>query len=110
MFLLTQSLAAWNTSDFGVTIKRELESQGPARLPLEKATSHGGYIGKEDITVTINRFKESALSLDGSIGVFFTEVVINCGCGVDPMPINAYSELRVSIDKSTAVTHFFEMD
>ena len=44
--------------------------------------------------------------IEGSVGVFFTEIVINCGCGDEPMPTNAYCELQLSIDKNTVAVRF----
>ena len=41
-----------------------------------------------------------------NVGVFFTEIVINCGCGDDPYETNAYCELDVTIDKSSGKTRF----
>ena len=102
MLHLNQSLTAWNTSDFGSVLKKELEACNLDQLPLEKGTSQGGYAGTDSIAVTVNHFSDTDPALMGSVGIFFTEIVINCGCGDEPMSINAYCELRVSIDKSTA--------
>jgi len=103
---LTQSLMAWNTDGFSSTLKRELEALGPKHLPLGQGTSQGGYIGEENISVSANRFMESNDMIEGSVAVFFTEIVINCGCGDEPMPTNAYCELQLSINKNTATASF----
>lgn len=104
MLSLTESLLAWSTPDFSRTLKNELQATAISRLPLDKGTSQGGYVDDQPITVSVNRFNEADDCLEGSVDVFFTEIVINCGCGDDPMPVNGYCELRVMIDKQTAAT------
>ena len=106
MLLLTKSLSRWNTDTFSRTLKDELQGLDTKQLPLQKGTSQGGHIGEDNITVTVNAFQEHEHTLEGSVGVFFTEIVINCGCGDDPMEINAYCDLSVSIDTQTAATTF----
>ena len=106
MLKLEQALAAWGQDDFSAVLKDELQSLKPTQLPLEKGTSQGGYVDDSPISVTVNRFTETDRQLEGSVGVFFTEIVINCGCGNDPMPVNAYCELQVDIDKNTAAANF----
>ena len=105
MLHLNQSLTAWNTSDVGSVLKKELEACNLDQLPLEKGASKGGYVGNDSIAVTVNHFSKTNPALMGSVGIFFTEIEINCGCGDEPMSINAYCELRVSIDKTTAAAH-----
>lgn len=104
MIHLPLSLAEWSSQDFNKVLKHELEDLGTQGLPLCNGTSQGGYVSDDPISVTVNRFTETQSALVGSVGVFFTEIVINCGCGVDPMPINAYCELSISINKNSALT------
>lgn len=103
---LTESLAAWGKDNFSSILKNELQELGPKKLPLEKGTSQGGYIDESPISVTVNNFTDRNNTIKGSVGVFFTEIVINCGCGDDPMHINAYCDLAVAIDKQTAIATF----
>lgn len=104
MLTLRQALNHWGKNDFSRVLKDELQALGPAKLPLDKATSQGGYVDDQPVSVTVNRFTESDTSIEGSVGIFFTEIVINCGCGDDPMPINGFCEFHVTIDKQTAAS------
>ena len=106
MPILERSLAAWQTEAFKSTLKAELESLDPAELPLEKGVSQGGFVDGDNMQITVYGVSEDIATIKAKIGVFFTEIVINCGCGDDPMPINAYCEMVVTIDKSNAETLF----
>jgi len=106
MPVLSQSLSAWGEENFYTVLKNELQGLGATKLPLEKGTSQGGYIDESPISVSVNRFTDSDDTIKGSVGVFFTEIVINCGCGDDPMHINAYCDLTIAIDKQTAIATF----
>ena len=101
-----QSLSCWGKDIFSTVLKNELQALAVSALPLEMATSQAGYIDDSPVSVTVNRFSESELSIEGSVGIFFTEIVINCGCGDDPMLINGYGKFQVVIDKKTAATTF----
>lgn len=102
MLILTAALQAWNTTSFAATLKAELEALAASDLPLHQGVSQAGMVDAAPITVTVFSSEETEQSLATRVGVFFTEIVINCGCGDDPMPINAYCELLIGIDKLTA--------
>ena len=75
-----------------------------ASLPLHLGVSQAGMVGDEAITVMVLNSHDAGQKIEVKLGVFFTEIVINCGCGDDPMLINAHCELLISIDKLTAET------
>ena len=102
----SKSLNAWQTDEFSQTLKGELEQLAAGTLPLEKAVTQGGYVDDSHITATVLHAEEDAQAIQARAGIFFTEIVINCGCGDDPMETNAYAELRIRIDKSTARAEF----
>lgn len=106
MALLPISLQSWNTDSFSHNLKNEIESLSSGLLPLEKGTTQGGMIDDGHITVTVLTFSEGENSIQAKLGVFFTEIVICCGCGDDPMETNAYCEMLATIDKITAETAF----
>ena len=103
---LPHSLSAWNSPAFAQTLKSELEHLLPGTLPLDKGVTQGGMVDDSEITATIINFHDSATLIQAKVGIFFTEIVINCGCGDDPMPTNAYCEMQVLIDKTHAATEF----
>ncbi len=88
------------------TLKHELENLPAGTLPLEKGTSRGGFVDDSDISVTVIHVKQNENSIQAKVGVFFTEIIVGCGCGDDPMPENAYCEILISIDKTTSTTRF----
>ncbi len=106
MINFQQSVLEIHTSSFQPTLKTQIKSLPPASLPLEKGLTQGGYVDDDDIDVTILATPEAEEIITVKLGVFFTEIVINCGCGDDPMPINAYCEMRMIINKQTASATF----
>ena len=87
-------------------MKHELENLPAGILPLEKGTSRGGFVDDDDISVTVINVNQDENSIQAKIGVFFTEIIAGCGCGDDPMPENAYCEMRISIDRTTSAARF----
>lgn len=104
MLTLSNCLAHWGTDSFKQALKTELENLPPGSLPLNQATTQGGYVDDNNITATILEVSDTGDSITAKAGIFFTEIMICCGCGDDPMPQNAYGELEVVIDKQTANT------
>ena len=88
------------------TLKHELENLPAGTLPLEKGTSRGGFVDDSDISVTVITVKQAENSMQAKVGVFFTEIIVGCGCGDDPMPENAYCEMLISIDRTTFAAKF----
>jgi hypothetical protein len=100
------SLRDWNTDVFPRTLKHELEHLPAGMLPLDKGVAQGGMVDDNKITATVLSFNENTAAIQAKVGIFFTEIIINCGCGDDPMPTNAYCEIQILIDKQTAETDF----
>lgn len=110
MIKLLNALGTWQSASFPQTLKTELEQLEPGSLPLNKAVTQGGYVDDSHITATILSAKESVQTIHARAGIFFTEIVINCGCGDDPMETNAYCELQISIDKTSGQAEFAVLD
>ena len=106
MLKLPNILSTWNKVTFQQTLKSEIESLPAGSLPLEKGTTEGGYVDDSNISVTVLQTHDDEQFIQAKLGIFFTEIVICCGCGDDPTPKNAYCEIQVQIDKSTADAHF----
>jgi hypothetical protein len=87
-------------------LKHELEHLPAGTLPLEKGTSRGGFVDDSDISVTVISVKQNENSVQAKVGVFFTEIIVGCGCGDDPMPENAYCEMLINIDRTTSSAKF----
>ena len=106
MAKLSNSLHDWNTDAFSRTLKDELEHLPSGTLPLDRGVSQGGMIDDSNLTASVLSFHENETAIQAKAGIFFTEIVINCGCGDDPMPTNAYCEIRITLDKTTADAEF----
>lgn len=106
MTTLPKSLTAWNSDAFKSILKQELLDLNPENLPLEKGTSQGGYVDGKNLGATILSASDTTQTIIVTAGFFFTEIVICCGCGDDPVPTNAYCEMEICIDKNNANTSF----
>lgn len=104
MIKFSQSLAHYPSKEFSQILKDEIEQCDKKSLPLEKGTAQGGYVSDEPITATVLRVADNSNTIQADVGIFFTEIVICCGCGDDPMPTNTYCEMSFDIDKQTAET------
>ena len=104
MIKFSQSLQHYPSEDFKRVLKDEIEACDKKLLPLEKGTAQGGYVSDEPITATVLRVTDQTECIQVLVGIFFTEIVICCGCGDDPMPTNVYCEMNFEIDKQTAET------
>lgn len=103
---LLDTLQQSRSSSFEKALKRELENLPAGTLPLEQGTSRGGFIDDSDISVTVINAKQNENSIQAKVGVFFTEIIVGCGCGDDPIAENAYCEMLISIDKATSEAEF----
>lgn len=86
------------------TLKRELESGVGATLPLDQGTGEGGYSDASNLQVTVLGIDQDDDILHARIGVFFTEIVANCGCGDEPVHKPAYCQMALRIERSTGAT------
>lgn len=102
MINLSQTLQHYPGENFKSALKQAIEQCDRSLLPLDKGTAQGGYVSDEPITATVLRVLDCNDNIQADVGVFFTEIVICCGCGDDPMPVNTYCELRLLINKQSA--------
>ncbi len=110
MTKLPLSLSAWPSASFSTVVKNELERLNTGTLPLDKATQQGGYVDDSSITCTILKIKDKKNCITIKTGIFFTEILICCGCGSDPVAENTYCELLVSLDKKMLRRYLIKTD
>jgi hypothetical protein len=96
----------WNSAAFPGALKADVEHLPSGTLPLAEGTTQGGYVDDSKITATVLSTTEDARDIVAHLGIFFIEIVVNCGCGDDPMEQNAYCEMDVRIDKATGAAEF----
>lgn len=104
MIKFSHSLEHYPSKEFPQILKAEIEQCDKKLLPLEKGINQGGYVGDEPITATVLRVTDQTENIQVLVGIFFTEIVICCGCGDDPVPANTYCEMCFVIDKRTSET------
>jgi hypothetical protein len=103
---LPHALHHWGTETFAQSLKEEVLALPAGTLPLHHAVSQAGLVDESSLSLTVFGSEEDASSIRANIGVFFTEIVINCGCGAEPMPQHAYCKICVTIDKRNATASF----
>ena len=106
MIELAASLRTWKTLAFAGVLRDEFAALPNGSLPLDKGISQGGFVDDSNLAVSVFNSSEQAGSIEVDIGVFFIEIVASCGCGDEPMPVNAYCEMRVRIDKASGQAEF----
>ncbi len=102
----SRALQAWGSDHFAGLLKQELAALETGVLPLDRGGALGGYVDDSDMTVTVIAVTDDSDCVHARIGVFFRELLAGCSCGDEPSPINAYCELQVAIDKTTADVTF----
>lgn len=110
MITLPEALHHWPDSSFKQALKQELENQPTGTLPLEPGTSRGGIVDDSQLSVTVISTAADENRIHARIGVFFDEIIGGCSCGDEPAPENAYCEMLVVIDKSSARAEFRVLD
>lgn len=94
------SLHAWPSDQFPKILKSEIEALPTGSLPLE------GYVDDSNITTTVLNVMDNQATIQVDVGIFYNEIIAGCSCGDDPVIQNAYCEIRVSINKTTAEATF----
>ena len=103
---LPNTLHCWQTEEFASSLKAEIANLDSGTLPLDQGVNQGGYVDDRNVTIILLHCIEDIASIRAKVGVFFTEIIVSCGCGDEPMPTNAYCEMQVSIDKATSEAAF----
>ena len=106
MATMPNSLRDWNSKLFEQTFKAELEGFRKDVLPLDEVIGEGNTVYDNDLGVTIIEVADDEQCIQAKVGVFFAEIVSCCSCGESDPIDEAYCEMRVTIDKSTAEAEF----
>lgn len=102
MTVFVISLREWSGDNFARVLKQEIEALPSGTLPLQAGVTQGGLADDAGLTAMVLRSRDAGSAVEVVVGIFFTELVAGCSCGDEPMALNAYCELQVSIDKQTA--------
>jgi hypothetical protein len=107
MVTLPNSLREWQSDAFVDTLQHEIESlRGGGVLPLDEVIGEGNQVLDSDLGVTVLAVAEEEGFIQARVGVYFAEIVSCCSCGESPPIDEAYCEMRVVIDQSTAEATF----
>lgn len=91
---------------FARQLKHELEHLQAGTLPLEQATTQGGQVDDSNISANVIEVREDGGWIRARVGIFFNEIVGGCSCGDDPLSVNAYCQIQVSINRASAEADF----
>lgn len=91
----------WDEPGFEQVLQQSLAENAVEWLDIQRSTTQGGYVGSDDISVTLLTLSGSAGRRAAKIGVFFTETVGGCNCADDPFTVNGYCQRRVLLDPTT---------
>ncbi|MEN8170613.1 MAG: glucosamine--fructose-6-phosphate aminotransferase [Pseudomonadota bacterium] len=106
MAKMLDSLRDWNAESFEQTFKSEMEGFRKDVLPLDDVIDDGNTVYDGDLGVTVIEFAEGDQFIEVRAGVYFAEIVSCCSCGESPPIDEAYCEMNVRINKSTAEAEF----
>ena len=104
---LPDSAAAWGSTEFNETLKRELGRTEAASLPLQQALARSSYVSQSPHTAVVLGATEQGGTIHAKVGIFYTGIIAGCSCADDPTPMdeeNEYCELLLEIDKSGGET------
>jgi hypothetical protein len=107
MFYLTQSLAAWDSTDFSRTFRQEVEALDSALLPLQQGLARSSHVSEEPFRLMIIESGDDASSISIKAGIFYSGIIAGCSCADDPTPIESqpeYCEVVFVIDKQSGET------
>ena len=82
-------LQARGTAAFSRELKAALLGLDAGALPLQAGVTQGGYVDDSNLDATVLDVIDDGAEIRARIGVFFTEVVGNCACGDEPVPVQA---------------------
>lgn len=99
-------LRDWKSDRFSETVKNEVSRLEPGVLPLGQCVTRGGLVDERRRQAMVLGAYEDERALHVSLGLFFAEIVINCGCGDEPQEEHAYCEIELRVDKATAEASF----
>ncbi len=106
MAKMANSLRDWQNETFEQTFKTEMEGFRKDVLPLDEVIGDGNTAYDGDLGVIINKVSEDEHSIRARVGVFFAEIISCCSCGEGDPIEEAYCEMEVKIDKTTAEAEF----
>ena len=113
MIKLSKLIDKWDSPNFKVLLKDELQNIKPSLLPLQKGLSLSSYVGQAPFSAVILNTHEHDNCMIVKTGIFYTGIIAGCSCSDDPSPVdeqNEYCELQFTIHKKSAETEVTLLD
>ena len=96
----------WDTDTCNATLVSSIMALGPCAMPLQQGLSQGDMASERPEKVTVMSSHETESEIIIKLGVFFTEIISGCSCGDDPVSLNGYCEMQLTIDKLSGEANF----
>jgi hypothetical protein len=103
---LPNALRDWNSDAFATSLKSEMECFRRDVLPLQDAIEDLNSVEDSDLGVTFISASDDEDTIHAKVGVYFAEVISCCSCGESSPVEEAYCEMSVTIDKTSAEATF----
>jgi len=78
-------------------------------LPLHTGCEQGGLVDDSNISASVLSVEQDKDRFLARVGIFFTEIVGGCNCNDDPLEVNAYCVLEVTINRCDGLARFIPM-
>ena len=101
----TKALDVYDSPDFNIVVKHEIQQLDPLLLPLQQGLAHSNYVADSAFDVTILKVTDEAEEIKVKAGIFYTGIIAGCSCSDDPSPVdeqNEYCEVQFDINKKSA--------
>lgn len=105
MLRLSDSLTAWEQTDFAERFCAEVTRLNPAQLPLQQGLAQSSCVADAPFQVMLLSSTESGHELHIRTGIAYSGSIAGCSCADDPSPPALqpeYCELAFTIDRHTA--------
>ena len=101
IFDLQKVAEQWPGTGFDVVLRNALSGIRIAELPLQQATTQGGFIDDTSVQYSLLNVQQVDDCLLIRSSVFFVEMVGGCNCYDDPAGYNVYAELEIELSLSS---------
>lgn len=107
MFYLPLTLQAWNSEDFGNTLKQEVCALDHELLPLQQGLQYSSYAISDRLAMSVLNVNHNDETITVKAGLFYNGIIAGCSCSDDPTPTDEtteYCDVLFHINRKTAET------
>jgi hypothetical protein len=107
---LRHCLEAEDAESFKQRLASALNALPGGSLPLHAGCEQGGLVDDRNISASVLSVEQDKDRFLARVGIFFTEIVGGCNCNDDPLEVNAYCVLEVTINRSDGIAKFIPLE